>query len=377
MTRRNQATPGEDPTEKTRQLEEKITALENTTQQLQKKKGTMENQYEMLRQLINDTDTKLLVATARQEKDIQTLQTSVTSLQNIKNNGNIINTITKSAVDIIAPIFSGESKEEHPKQFLKDIHNYLEHKQITASREKMIVIENNLRGKASKWYTMIKDAALDEETFRELFLKHFFSENHQWEIFIKCTEAGKKPIKKDFQEHFHHWMAELKHLDSPKMNEEQAINLITKHFPIAIQAYIQTTKEKKFLPIWEKLGELENNKNHEEEPIKQNNQTQQFASRYNMQQQPRNFNYRQGQNNAIQQTRQPVGNNQTSYQPNTRQSAGEKTQQNQYVPKAVKQMVIYNDDDNETYEENDIETENSDESKNQKWGMMDLDQPLS
>jgi phage shock protein A len=73
MTRRNQATPGEELTEKTRQLEEKITALENTTQQLQKKIETMENQYEMLRQLINDTDTKLLVATARQEKDIQTL----------------------------------------------------------------------------------------------------------------------------------------------------------------------------------------------------------------------------------------------------------------------------------------------------------------
>lgn len=62
-------------------------------------------------------------------------------------------------------------------------------------------------------------------------------------------------------------MAELKHLDSPRMNEEQAINLITKHFPIAIQAYIQTTKEKKFLPILEKLGELKNNKSQEEEPM--------------------------------------------------------------------------------------------------------------
>ncbi|XP_050059987.1 uncharacterized protein LOC126551203 [Aphis gossypii] len=273
MTRRNQVTPGEDPTEKTRQLEGKVAALEKTTQQLHKKLEMMENQYEALRQLINDTDTKLLVTTARQEKDIQTLQTNVTSLQNTKNDGNVINTITRSTVDITAPTFSGESKTEHPKQFLKDMYNYLDHKQITARREKMIVIENNLRGKASKWYTMIKDAALDEVTFSELFLKHFFSENHQWEIFIKCTEAGKKPIKKDFQEHFHHWMAELKHLNSPKMNEEQAINLITKHFPIAIQAYIQTTKEKKCLPIWEKLGELENNKNHEEEPIKQNENT--------------------------------------------------------------------------------------------------------
>lgn len=186
-------------TEKTRQLEEKIAVLENTTQQLHKRLEMMENQYEALRQLINDTDTKLLVTTARQEKDIQTLQTNVNSLQNIKNDSNVINTITRTTVDITAPTFSGESKEEHSKQFLKDIHNYLEHKQITARREKMIVIENNLRGKASKWYTMIKDAALDEVTFGELFLKHFFSENHQWEIFIKCTEAGKNPLKRIFK----------------------------------------------------------------------------------------------------------------------------------------------------------------------------------
>lgn len=41
------------------------------------------------------------------------------------------------------------------------------------------------------------------------------------------------------------------------MDETQAINLITKHFPIEIQAYIQTTQEKKFLNAWEKFGELE------------------------------------------------------------------------------------------------------------------------
>uniref|UniRef100_A0A2S2P9K8 Ty3 transposon capsid-like protein domain-containing protein n=1 Tax=Schizaphis graminum TaxID=13262 RepID=A0A2S2P9K8_SCHGA len=256
--------------EKTRQLEEKVETLENTAQQMQEKFTKLEKQYETLRQLINDTDTKTLIKTTQQDKDIQTLQTNVTTILNTKNDGNTVNTISKTTVDITAPTFSGDNKEEHPKQFLKEIHNYLEHKQITTNREKMLVIENNLRGKAAKWYAMIKDAALDETTFNELFLKHFFSESHQWDIFIKCTEAGKKPIKKDFQEHFHHWMAELKHLDSPKMNEEQAINLITKHFPISIQAYIQTTNERTFLPIWEKLGELENNVKQEEEPIRHN-----------------------------------------------------------------------------------------------------------
>ena len=324
---RNQVMTGGDKQilEKTRNLEKKIETLEDTVQQLQGKLETMENQYEVLRQLINDTDTKILVTTARQEKDIQNLQTNVTSLQTTKNDGVFVNTSTRSMVDITAPTFSGESKTEHPKQFLKEIHTYLEHKQITTRKEKMIVIENNLRGKAAKWYTMIKDAALDEVTFNELFLKHFFSENHQWDIFIKCTEAGKKPIKKEFQEHFHHWMAELKHLDSPKMNEEQAINLITKHFPIAIQAYIQTTKEKKFLPIWEKLGELENNIKQEEEPIKYNeNTTKQINTRqsntYNRTTYPtNNQNYKHTSDVHKPYTQRPVQHYGGNHNPNIRQ----------------------------------------------------------
>jgi len=60
----------------------------------------------------------------------------------------------------------------------------------------------------------------------------------------------------------------------------------------------------------------------------------------------------------------------------TRQTAGANTQQNQYTLKAVKHLAIYNDED-ETYEENDIEAGKYNESKNQEWGTMDLDQPLS
>lgn len=55
-------------------------------------------------------------------------------------------------------------------------------------------------------------------------------------------------------------MTQLKYLDTPKMEEEQAINLIVKNFPIfpiSVQAYIQNCVEKKFISIWEKLGEIE------------------------------------------------------------------------------------------------------------------------
>lgn len=138
----------------------------------------------------------------------------------------------------------------------------------------MLAIENALYGKAAIWFRMIKDEAPNEELFKQLFLKQFFSERKQWEIIMKCAEAGKKPIKNNFQEHFYFWMTELKHLDSPKIEEEQAINLITKHLPIEIQAFIQTIQPKKFLSIWEKLEELENNNLPAEENEKRETVTQ-------------------------------------------------------------------------------------------------------
>lgn len=92
-----------------------------------------------------------------------------------------------------------------------------------------------------------------QRTFIEkLLLRH----HKQCEIFIRSIEVGKNSIKQIFQEYFHFWIAELIYLKSPKIEEEQTINLITKYFPIAVQAYIQT-QIKKFLNIWGKLGELE------------------------------------------------------------------------------------------------------------------------
>lgn len=52
----------------------------------------------------------------------------------------------------------------------------------------------------------------------------------------------------------------------PRMEEGQVINLIMKHFPISIQAYVQNFTEKKFISIWEKLGKIENRGRTEMKP---------------------------------------------------------------------------------------------------------------
>jgi len=172
-----------------------FTELQTIKQQSTENTNTM-------KQMINDIDTKLIVESAKREKEIQSVKITKQEEINCKTNN----------IDIPMPIFSGEAKE-HPKTFLKDLNSYLTHKNIRQT-DRLIVIENCLKGTAAKWFTMIKDTMPTEEMFRTLFLKNFFSEDRQWDIFIKCTEAGKQPIKNNFQEHFHFWMAELKYLDS-------------------------------------------------------------------------------------------------------------------------------------------------------------------
>lgn len=109
--------------------------------------------------------------------------------------------IFKVHVVLPTPTFSGDSSIEHPKRFLKNLATYITHIKI-AEDKKIIAIENSHRGKAAKWFLMIKDVAENKETFKQLFLKHFFSEGKQWEIFIKSQRRVNDPSRKIFKNTF-------------------------------------------------------------------------------------------------------------------------------------------------------------------------------
>jgi len=164
-------------------------------------------------------------------------------------------------------------------------------------------------------------------------------------------------------------MAELKHLDSPKMDESQAISLITKHFPIAIQAYIQTTQEKKFLNIWEKLGELENNHSKQNTTEQQTTTSKQaFSSQYGRtndnQAQPSTSRYVGTNGNQMQQYTGRYAQMNTPHQTGSRQttlqSANGTNIQNQYTPtqgaKTIKCISTRDDVNNDSANE-DVEKE--------------------
>lgn len=226
-----------------RELKERMENLEEKTNQMSETNNEMNQQ-------LNEVDTKIFVESTKRVKDFEEWKKQVES------DAQKTNATEKAVVEMVPPNFSGHDSDLHPEQFLRELHTYIERKKATKEDEG-IIISNSLKGKSATWYAMIKYAAPDLNTFKQLFLKHFFSDKRQWDIFRACTEAGKRTIESGFQTHFYKWMNELKHLDTPNLTEEQGIHLILKHFPLEIQAYIENGSEKKFMDIWEKLNQLE------------------------------------------------------------------------------------------------------------------------
>jgi len=237
--------------------------------------------FNAIKQQINETDNRIIIESAKRETEIKALREEIEEVKKRSIHGS--KGTNQEKIEIQVPIFYGGEHGIHPKQFIRDLEMYMERKEIPIEDEKFI-ISNSMKGNAASWFSMIRDAAPNMATFKPLFLKHFFSDKKQWDIFIQCTEAGKSPIESGFQTHFHKWMTELKYLDTPKITEEQGINLVVKHFPIAIQAFIQTSTEKRFLSIWEKLDELEN---YQIKPQNKNLQSHKFQRSNNFQQQGR------------------------------------------------------------------------------------------
>ena len=181
MTRTNkkmgQTSPEQETTNnRISRVDNTITKLEQTIEQIQIAAERQYEKYERiiselktaqnntneeiayLRQLLNETDTKITIESARREREIQ-------NVKNTKQEGTIIRANT---IEMAMPSFSGDGKNEHPKNFIKDLNSYFTHKQITPS-DKIIVIENCLKGKASKWFGMIKDTTPTAEAFYILF----------------------------------------------------------------------------------------------------------------------------------------------------------------------------------------------------------------
>lgn len=143
------------------------------------------NRIESLHHFINDNDTKSLITTTKINQDVEQINEEKIDKVLTENSP-----IKPNSVDLPLPTFERKNENDQRKNFLRAIDTYLTHKRVV-EEEKMLLIENCLKGNTENWYTMMKNASLNVDNFKKLFLKYFLSENKQWGIFMKCTESGK------------------------------------------------------------------------------------------------------------------------------------------------------------------------------------------
>lgn len=71
-------------------------------------------------------------------------------------------------MEISLRTFDCTKSDEHPKKFLKKKYAYIEYKEVTTEK-RLPIIDNWLKVKAAKWFTMVKDVIVNKESFKEFF----------------------------------------------------------------------------------------------------------------------------------------------------------------------------------------------------------------
>lgn len=130
----------------------------------------------------------------------------------------------------------------------------------------MIVVENILKGKTPQWYTMMKYASPNFEKFKDLFLKQYFLKSHQLETFFQCREAGKNWYTNWFLGTFPS-LDDATEIVRHAKNGRRTGNQLDLETLSYINSGIRTKLfREKIIPIWEKLGEIENRGKTENKP---------------------------------------------------------------------------------------------------------------
>lgn len=158
------------------------------------------------------------------------------------------------------------------------------------------------------------------EEFKKVILDEYWSTEIQMQTCSQCLNIGQISENTRYREHFMFWATKLRHLETPRLTEEQIVTEITNHYPGNVRAIITLMPEKTILNALKPLGNEDrrrridinyresNQPNNYQSEIRESNRPQyQRGNSYSYDRQSReNAGYR---TNALR-TYNPRGNNQ-------------------------------------------------------------------
>jgi len=149
------------------------------------------------------------------------------------------------STEISMPTFSGSHKDENPKAYLERVNRYFERKRVR-NEDKILLIENSLKGAAGNWFSTVNYLCENYEDFKEIFLNEYWSRDIQLKIWSQFCSVERIKDMTLYREYFGRWIQKIRFLESPKLTEAESIEIISRHYPGHIQAMLMSMPQKTY-----------------------------------------------------------------------------------------------------------------------------------
>lgn len=159
---------------------------------------------------------------------------------------------TARNIEVTRPVFYGSNKDIHPIDFLNRMEENFAIKQ-TYIGEKIIIVGDCLSNAASNWFTTVRFQMENHDDFKKAFMDE--SREIQVQIWSQCLSIKQIPANENCREHFATRATKLRHLQAPRLSEEEIVKNIAKHYPGYIRVILVSLPERTILAAMQILGE--------------------------------------------------------------------------------------------------------------------------
>lgn len=280
---------------------EKLKNELNKTKEEHKKEinNLKESWEEIYRKKIQECEEKYQTKISEMEeryintfRNLSDIRQQNTETQHIEIPRNQITEITK-------PMFYGNKRDQHPKDFLLRLEEYFAVKQIR--KEEMVIVAGDcLRTTAYNWFTTIRFQINNYNDFKSAFIDEYWSRDIQMQTWNQCLSTRQIQADTNYREHFSSWATKLRHLEVPKLSEEEVVRNIASHYPGYLRAILISLPDCTILNAMKILGAEEhrretNYSDSRQNQYRENNynqpRTQQRDNNWNNRPPPRRDNY--------------------------------------------------------------------------------------
>jgi len=289
------------------QLKEQTKKIETHEEEIQKVKKEHKEEIQNLKVQWEEIHSQKIRETEEKYKTIieEMENRYIVTFRNLGDNyqqnssGQKQETYRGPVADITKPLFYGSRRDIHPIDFLNRLNEYFTVKQIIHTDEKLIMAGDCLRATASSWFATIRFQINSFQDFQNTFRDEYWSRDIQMQTWSQCLSTKQIQTETSYREHFSYWATKLRHLEVPRLSENEIVSNIAGHYPGYLRAILISLPECTILNAMKILGTEEHRRSVNQENSnygnrqQQNRENQNYGNRQDQNRGNHNHNFRQ------------------------------------------------------------------------------------